>query len=108
MIPIAKPLANDNLVKLINETIELIDKPITGVKACQKHILNKEKGVLVLTGDTSPIDLITHLPALCEENNAKYVFVETRQQLKGQITCCFILKDKNLPSTEELYKMVIN
>ncbi|RVE40217.1 hypothetical protein evm_015133 [Chilo suppressalis] len=93
MLKIAQPIANDETLRVINEVLEEIEKPITGVKACQKAICNREKGVLVLTGDTTPMDLIMHLPALCEEHSVKYVFVETKKQLKGEVTCVFIKKE---------------
>ena len=93
MLKIAQPVASEGTLKIINEVLKGIEKPITGVKACQKAICNGEKGVLVLTADTTPMDLITHLPALCEEHGVKYVFVKTKKQLKGEATCVFIKKE---------------
>lgn len=106
MIEIAKPLADKKILKMINSILEEIEKPITGVKASQKHILNDEKGILVLTGDTSPMDLITHLPALCEEKKTKYIFVESRRQLKGEYTCLFIKKDQENKKVMALYEIL--
>ncbi|KAF9760556.1 putative H/ACA ribonucleoprotein complex subunit 2-like protein [Nosema granulosis] len=104
MIKIASPLADKKITKMINGIIQETEKPITGVKASQKRILNEEKGILVLTGDTTPMDLITHLPALCEEKKIKYIFVESRHQLKGEYTCVFIKKDQNNEKIMELYE----
>ncbi len=38
-------------------------------------------GVVVLAGDISPPDVISHIPVLCEDVNAPYVFVASRAEL---------------------------
>lgn len=37
----------------------------------------------MLAGDVSPIDVITHLPVLCEESGVPYVFVPSKEALGG-------------------------
>ena len=60
-----------------------------GVKEVVKSIRKNEKGyrfdirfviprVLVLAANISPIDVISHLPVLAEENGIPYVFVSTK------------------------------
>lgn len=60
-----------------------------GVKEVGKSIRRNEKGyvcttleviprVLVLAADIFPVDVISHLPVLAEENSIPYVFVSSR------------------------------
>eukprot|EP01112_Ceratiomyxa_fruticulosa_P004664 TRINITY_DN15203_c0_g1_i1.p1 TRINITY_DN15203_c0_g1~~TRINITY_DN15203_c0_g1_i1.p1 ORF type:complete len:164 (+),score=44.88 TRINITY_DN15203_c0_g1_i1:53-493(+) len=110
--PIAKPLANP---KLTSKLLKLIKKSATkerrelkrGVRIISK-ILRKAKQakttnpnrLLVIAGDVSPIDIITHIPVLCEENNVPYVYVPSKDDLatgsetKGS-TCCVLLDLNN-------------
>jgi len=37
--------------------------------------------LLVLAGDINPIDIISHLPVLCEEAQIPYVFVASKEEL---------------------------
>lgn len=38
-------------------------------------------GVVVLAADISPMDVISHIPVLCEEHNVPYIFVKSRAEL---------------------------
>ena len=38
-------------------------------------------GVIVLAGDISPMDVISHIPVLCEDHGIPYVFVTSRAEL---------------------------
>ncbi|KAK7454882.1 ribosomal protein L7Ae/L30e/S12e/Gadd45 [Colletotrichum acutatum] len=38
-------------------------------------------GVVVIAGDISPMDVISHLPVLCEDHNVPYIFVTSRAEL---------------------------
>ncbi|ALC39100.1 hoip [Drosophila busckii] len=37
--------------------------------------------IVVLAGDTEPIEILLHLPLLCEDKNVPYVFVRSKQAL---------------------------
>lgn len=92
MIPIASPLASDtveqNVVSLIKRHIG--DKAMaTGIKGCQKRILAGAKGLLILTADTTPMDLISHFPLLCEDRGVEYVFVRKKSSIPNRFTCVF-------------------
>ena len=81
---IAEPLAGE---KLLKKTLKLVkkaskDKKVRrGVREVQKAIRKKQKGICVLAGDISPIDVISHLPGLCEEKEIPYVFVPSKADL---------------------------
>ena len=38
-------------------------------------------GVVVLAADISPMDVISHIPVLCEDHNIPYIFVQSRAEL---------------------------
>lgn len=38
-------------------------------------------GVVILAADISPMDVISHLPVLCEDHNVPYIFVTSRAEL---------------------------
>ncbi|KIY49235.1 L30e-like protein, partial [Fistulina hepatica ATCC 64428] len=82
--PIAQPLAQKKLLKKIHKTVKKASKSRQvkrGVKEVVKGIRKQEKGLLVLAADISPIDIISHLPVLCEEAGVPYVFVPSKEEL---------------------------
>jgi len=92
--PIAKPLASG---KLSTQVLALIQdaakdqKLLRGTKAVAKGIQKqKKKGIVVFAADVSPIDVIAHLPVLCEDAKIPYVFVRSKQELgtAAQIVRC--------------------
>lgn len=38
-------------------------------------------GVVVLAADISPMDVISHIPVLCEDHGVPYIFVPSRAEL---------------------------
>lgn len=82
-----------------------------GIKHTQKAILNGIKGIAVFTADTTPMDLITHLLALCEEAKNPYIFTKSQEDIKvlspksQSITCCFI-KMRDIENDETIRKIV--
>ena len=57
-----------------------------GVKEVVKALRKGEKGFCVIAGDVSPIDVITHLPIMCEDRNIPYLYVPSRHDL-GAAAC---------------------
>lgn len=86
--PISEPMASD---KLTVKTIGLVSKLAKvklikrGVKEVNKFFRRKEnkkqKSICVLAGDVSPIDVISHIPILCEKNKVPYIYIPSRQAL---------------------------
>ncbi|OUS46179.1 50S ribosomal protein L30e-like protein [Ostreococcus tauri] len=52
-----------------------------GVKEVVKALKKDVKGFAVIAGDISPIDVITHVPILCEEADVPYVYVHSKEEL---------------------------
>mmetsp|Transcript_29109 Transcript_29109/g.47042 ORF Transcript_29109/g.47042 Transcript_29109/m.47042 type:complete len:144 (+) Transcript_29109:35-466(+) len=96
---IAKPLAGKKLTKRLFKVIKKAAKAKAlrrGVKEVVKAIRKKEKGFAIIAGDISPIDVITHLPLLCEEAEIPYVYVASKDELgaagntKRPTSCVFL------------------
>ena len=52
-----------------------------GVKEVNKAFRKKELGLCILAGDVSPVDVISHIPILCEKNGIPYVYIPSRESL---------------------------
>jgi len=81
---IAVPLAQD---KLLKKTLKMVKRAAKskfvrrGVREVQKGLRKKQKGVVVIAGDISPIDVISHLAGLCEESEVPYIYVPSKAEL---------------------------
>ncbi|KAJ3201849.1 hypothetical protein HDU67_001015, partial [Dinochytrium kinnereticum] len=81
---IAHPLASKKLTKKVLKTVRKASKAKNvkrGVKEVVKGLRKGRKGVVIIAGDISPIDVITHVPVLCEEANVPYVYVPSKEDL---------------------------
>eukprot|EP00262_Sarcandra_glabra_P011893 TRINITY_DN2942_c1_g3_i1.p1 TRINITY_DN2942_c1_g3~~TRINITY_DN2942_c1_g3_i1.p1 ORF type:complete len:152 (+),score=20.85 TRINITY_DN2942_c1_g3_i1:50-505(+) len=108
LAPIAKPLAGK---KLCRKTLKLVRRASEskclkrGVKEVVKTIRRGNKGLCVIAGNISPIDVITHVPILCEEAEIPYVYVPSKEDLATagatkRPTCCVLVLTK--PTKGEL------
>lgn len=51
------------------------------MKEVVKELKSTKDGLCVIAGDISPIDVITHVPILCEDAGVQYIFVHSKEQL---------------------------
>ena len=52
-----------------------------GVKEVVKGLRKGEKGLVILAGDISPVDILSHIPVLCEDTGNPYLFVTSKDAL---------------------------
>ncbi|XP_060526773.1 H/ACA ribonucleoprotein complex subunit 2-like protein [Cylas formicarius] len=82
---IAKPMASKKLAKKCYKLIKKASKHKTyvrcGLKDVQTRIRKGETGIIIFAGDVTPIDVMCHLPGVCEEKNIPYVYVPSRKDL---------------------------
>ena len=74
------PLAavNKSLKRGVKEVVKALRKsPIPAANAA----VNVPNGVVILAADISPMDVISHIPVLCEDHGIPYVFVTSRAEL---------------------------
>ena len=80
--PIAEPLASDKLTKKLLKLTKRLTKAKKvrkGIKETNKAIKKKTKGLVLIAADISPIDVLTHIPILCEVNDTPYIYVPSRE-----------------------------
>jgi len=82
------PIANPMIAgKLKSRTLRLLKKAKEakqlrrGVPDVTKALRKGKKGMLIIAGDVSPVDVIAHMPVLAEERGVLYAFVESRKEL---------------------------
>ncbi|ODQ82239.1 hypothetical protein BABINDRAFT_158875 [Babjeviella inositovora NRRL Y-12698] len=111
----AKPLAPKKLNKKVLKTVKKASKAKhvkRGVKEVVKSLRKGEKGLVIVAGDISPADVISHLPVLCEDNSVPYVFLPSKEDLgsagatKRPTSCVMIVpggsgKNKKSEKSEE-------
>ena len=52
-----------------------------GVKEVVKGLRKGDKGLVILAGDISPMDILSHIPVLCEDTDNPYIFVTSKDAL---------------------------
>merc|ERR1711937_779613 len=118
--PFAQPLADAKLSKKLFKCIKKATKAkqvLRGVKEVVKAVRKGTKGICVIAGNISPMDVISHLPILCEDNDVPYVYVRAKEDLgaagltKRPTSCMLIApsvkKDTEAPEGyDELLKKV--
>lgn len=115
VLPFAKPLAPKKTNKKILKTVKKASKAKhvkRGVKEVVKALRKGEKGLVIIAGDISPPDVISHIPVLCEDSSVPYVFIPSKEDLgsagatKRPTSCVFIVpgggkSKKNADKTDE-------
>ncbi|KAH3664205.1 hypothetical protein OGAPHI_004556 [Ogataea philodendri] len=84
LLPFAKPLASKKLNKKVLKTVKKASKSKhvkRGVKEVVKALRKGEKGLVIIAGDISPADVISHIPCLCEDNGVPFLFVPSKEDL---------------------------
>ena len=46
-----------------------------GIEIIRRKENKKQKSICILAGDVSPIDVISHIPILCEKNKVPYIYI---------------------------------
>ncbi|KAL4869757.1 50S ribosomal protein L30e-like protein [Aspergillus spectabilis] len=95
LVPFAKPLLEDKAAKKALKSVKkaAVNKCLKrGVKEVVKALrkspipapnetLSIPNGVVILAADISPMDVISHIPVLCEDHGIPYIFVTSRAEL---------------------------
>ncbi|MCJ1391419.1 snoRNA-binding protein [Xylographa bjoerkii] len=94
LVPFANPLADEKVGKKVLKSVKKAAKNKSlkrGVKEVVKSLRKSAPatassaavplGVVVLAADISPMDVISHIPVLCEDHGIPYIFVPSRAEL---------------------------
>lgn len=83
--PIAQPIASEkHTKKLLKLTKKLTKEKLIkkGIKETTKATQKKgSNGIVLIAADISPIDVLTHLPVLCEAHDIPYIYVPSREAI---------------------------
>ena len=66
----------------------------------------------VIAADISPIDVLSHLPILCESKGIPYIYVKSRSEIgeacktKRPTSCVLVNQPEKKQETEKKYKRV--
>ena len=99
--PIADPLASEKLTKKLLKLTKkgMKDKLVKrGVKETVKAVRKGGKGLVIIAADISPIDVLSHLPLMCEDKGVPYIYVRSRAEIgeacktKRPTSCIMICK----------------
>ncbi|KAI9734600.1 MAG: snoRNA-binding protein [Cirrosporium novae-zelandiae] len=83
LVPFANPLADEKvavkhkaLKRGVKEVVKSLRKsPLATAVGSTPH------GVVILAADISPIDVISHIPVLCEDHGVPYIYITSRAEL---------------------------
>ncbi|KAI0636695.1 ribonucleoprotein-associated protein [Trametes polyzona] len=80
----AWPLANADLTNSILDLVERASQFKQLKKGANEATKTLNRGIaelIILTADTEPLEILLHLPLLCEEKNVPYIFVPSKAAL---------------------------
>jgi H/ACA ribonucleoprotein complex subunit 2 len=112
---ISKPLASKKTTKKIHKLVKKASSAKIvrrGVKEVVKALRKGEKGFCIIAGDISPIDVITHLPIMCEDRDVPYLYVPSKHDLGAAAstkrpTSCILVTPNSQFSEKELYDKLV-
>jgi len=107
---ISKPMASKKLAKKLFKLIKKAGKQKnhlrSGLKIVQSRIRKGETGMAIFAGNSCPVDVICHLPGVCEDKDIPYVYVPTGKDLgvaMGVKRCCLVVLIRPHDDYKELY-----
>ena len=80
----AYPLAGDNLAIKLLDLVQQANNYKQLKKGANETTKTLNRGIsefIVLAKDTDPLEILLHLPLLCEDKNVPYVFVPSKNAL---------------------------
>ena len=80
----ATPMADNDLTKNIFTLIEKtnqIKKIKKGANEVSKSLNRDQAELIILAADATPLEIILHIPLLCEDKSVPYIFVPSMIEL---------------------------
>nr|CAG4648409.1 EOG090X0JRW [Moina brachiata]SVE93391.1 EOG090X0JRW [Moina brachiata] len=82
---IAQPMASRKLTRKIYKLLKKASQQKgyvrNGLKDVQRRIRLGERGIVIFAGDVTPVDIMCHMPAVCEEKSIPYCYTPSRMDL---------------------------
>jgi U4/U6 small nuclear ribonucleoprotein SNU13 len=108
--PKAYPLAKSDLTSTI---LDLVQQAYNykqlrkGANEATKTLNRGTAEVIILAADAEPLEIILHLPLLCEDKNVPYVFVKSKTALgracgvsRPVVACSITMRDGSQMNTQ--------
>lgn len=84
---IANPMASKKLTKKLLKLVKKASKHKgafrSGLRDVQTRIRKGERGLVILAADVTPIDVMCHIPGICEGLDIPYVYVPLRSDISN-------------------------
>ena len=80
----AFPLADDQFTQTVMDLVQQASNYKLVKKGANEATKALNRGVaelIILAGDTNPVEILLHLPLLCEDKNVPYIFVPSKTAL---------------------------
>jgi len=118
--PIADPVASKSLGKKIvklaakcnSQLVSEEKQAMRGVKEVVKTLRKNKKGIVILAADITPIELVAHIPIMCEDRGVPYIYVASKDFLgqaslsKNPTTVLMLLRPSKKTELYADYKQV--
>ena len=104
MNPKAYPLADAELTVSILDAVQQSSNYKQLKKGANEATKTLNRGItdlIVMAADTEPLEILLHLPLLCEDKNVPYVFISSKVALgracgvSRPVVACSILSNEN-------------
>ncbi|KRX06253.1 hypothetical protein PPERSA_06135 [Pseudocohnilembus persalinus] len=110
----AQPLADKEFGKEIFDLVQgcsSLKEIKKGANEATKCLNRGIAQIIIIAADTTPLEIVLHLPLLCEDKNVPYIFVSSKKKL-GQacgtsrnVIACAILKNENSRMKEKVVQI---
>merc|ERR1739845_182483 len=78
--PLADSSTSNQLLDLLNQAANY-DQLKKGANEATKALIRGASEIIIMAADTEPLEILLHLPLLCEDKNVPYVFVPSKRAL---------------------------
>uniref|UniRef100_A0A1B6HFW1 Ribosomal protein eL8/eL30/eS12/Gadd45 domain-containing protein n=1 Tax=Homalodisca liturata TaxID=320908 RepID=A0A1B6HFW1_9HEMI len=78
--PLADPTLTSKILNLIQQALNY-QQLRKGANEATKTLNRGQAEFIVMAADAVPLEILLHLPLLCEDKNVPYVFVRSKQAL---------------------------
>ena len=111
--PRADPNTSQSLMNLIQQA-NLIKKLKRGANEATKSLNRDIAELVILAADAKPLEIILHLPLLCEDKSVPYIFVDSMAELgqacgtsRNVVACAVIKNFDDQRMNEEIKNMKV-
>lgn len=81
--PIAGKKLTKKLLKLVKKSCKNKGAFRSGLRDVQTRIRKGERGLVILAADVTPIDVMCHIPGICENLDIPYAYVPLRSDISN-------------------------